>query len=170
MDEAVPEEEFLAELREKDEIRVPGTAVFLSSSPEGIPYSLLHNFKHNKVLHQTVLLMTILTDTVPRVLPEKRREVKALGEGLFRIVLRYGFMETPNIPRALKTCSREFSAEIADTTFFVSRETIIPRGKKSMAFWRTGLFASMVRYTSSVMHFLRIPPDRVIEIGIQMYL
>lgn len=170
MDEAVPEEEFLAELREKDEIRVPGTAVFLSSSPEGIPYSLLHNFKHNKVLHQTVLLMTILTETVPRVLPEKRREVKALGEGLFRIVLRYGFMETPNIPRVLKTCSREFSAEIADTTFFVSRETIIPRGKKSMAFWRIGLFASMARNTSSVMHFLRIPPDRVIEIGIQMYL
>jgi KUP system potassium uptake protein len=169
-EESVPVDEFLAELREKDEIRVPGTAVFLTSSQDGIPYSLLHNFKHNKVLHETVLLMTIETESVPRVPSEKRREVKALGEGLFRIILHYGFMENPNIPRVLKTCSREFRAEPGETTFFMSRETIIPRGKKGMPLWRGRLFASMARNTGSVIHFLRIPPDRVIEIGIQMYL
>ena len=169
-EESVPVDEFLAELREKEEIRVPGTAVFLTSSQDGIPYSLLHNFKHNKVLHETVLLMTIETESVPRVLAEKRREVKALGEGLFRIILHYGFMENPNIPRVLKTCSREFEAELSETTFFMSRETIIPRGKRGMPLWRSGLFASMARNTGSVIHFLRIPADRVIEIGIQVYL
>lgn len=169
-DQSMPVDEFLAELREKDEVRVPGTAVFMTSSQDGIPYALLHNFKHNKVLHETVLLMTILTETVPRVLPDRRREVTALGEGFFRIILHYGFMENPNIPRVLKSCSREFNAELNDTTFFMSRETIIPRGKKSMPLWRIGLFASMARNVGSVVHFLRIPPDRVIEIGVQMYL
>ncbi len=169
-EESMPTDEFLAEINEHPVIRVPGTAVFMSSSREGIPYALLHNLKHNKVLHETVILMTILTENVPRVLPEKRREIKALGENLFRINLRYGFMENPNIPRVLKTSSRDFDVDINDTTFFLSRETIIPRGKLSMPLWRIRLFVGMVRNTGSATHFFRIPPDRVIEIGVQMQL
>lgn len=169
-EESMPVEQFLDELNDSPVIRVPGTAVFMTSSQEGIPPALLHNLKHNKILHETVVLMTILTENVPRVLPEKRREVKSLGENLFRINLRYGFKETPNIPRVLKTSSREFDVELNDTTFFISRETIIPTGGHTMPLWRIKLFSGMARNAGSATHFFRIPPDRVIEIGVQILL
>lgn len=169
-EEAMPTDEFLSKMNDYPVKRVPGTAVFMTNSREGIPHSLLHNLKHNKVLHETVILLTILTENVPRVLPEKRREVKVLGENLFRINLHYGFMETPNIPRVLKTSSRDFDLDINDTTFFLSRVSIIPRGKVSMPLWRIRLYVSMARNTGSATHFFRIPPDRVIEIGVQMHL
>jgi KUP system potassium uptake protein len=169
-DEAVPIDTFLANLAENPPTRVPGAAVFMTSSREGVPYALLHNLKHNKVLHETVVLLTVLTENVPRVAPEKRREVRRLGEQFFRINLHYGFMETPNIPRVLKSSSRDFDIDLSDTTFFLSRETLIPKVTSKMSLWRLKLFIGMARNTGSAVNFFRIPPDRVIEIGVQLTL
>jgi KUP system potassium uptake protein len=169
-EESMPIEEFLANLAENPPIRVAGTAVFMTGSQVGVPYALLHNLKHNKVLHETVVIMTVLTEPVPWVLSEKRRQVQRLADGLFRINLRYGFMEPPNIPRVLKSSSREFDIELADTTFFLSRETLIPAPTPKMALWRLKLFIGLARNTSSAAGYFRIPSDRVIELGTQIVL
>jgi KUP system potassium uptake protein len=169
-EESMPLEKFLESIAENPPVRVPGTAVFMTSSREGIPHALLHNLKHNKVLHETVVLITVLTENLPRVAPEKRREVHRLADGIFRVVLHYGFKETPDIPRVLKSSSRDFHIHIADTTFFLSRETMIPAPIPEMALWRLNLFIGMARNTTSVVNFFRIPPDRVVEIGVQIVL
>jgi KUP system potassium uptake protein len=167
-EEAMPIAEFLANLAENPPVRVPGTAVFMTGSRSGAPMALLNNLKHNKVLHQTVIIITVLTEPVPRVAPEKRREVQKLGDSLFRITLHYGFKETPNIPRVLKSSSREFDIELADTTFFLSRETLIPAPTSKMALWRLKLYIGMARNTSSAASYFRIPSERLIELGTQM--
>ncbi|MGZ8245031.1 potassium transporter Kup [Methylomagnum sp.] len=169
-EDAMPIEEFLANLETNPPIRVPGTAVFMTGSRKGVPFALLHNLRHNKVLHETVVIMTVLTEPVPRVAPEKRREVIKLGDCLFRIVLHYGFQETPNIPRVLKSSSREFDIDLAETTFFLSRETLIPQSTAKMALWRMKLFVGMARNTSNAAGYFRIPTDRVIELGSQVVL
>jgi KUP system potassium uptake protein len=169
-EESTPIDEFLANLAENPPARVPGTAVFMTSSREGVPYALLHNLKHNKVLHETVVLMTVLTENIPRVPPEKRREIRKLSEQFYRINLHYGFKETPNIPRVLKSSSRDFDIDLSDTTFFLSRETLIPKATPKMPLWRLKLFIGMARNTSSAINFFRIPPDRVVEIGVQLML
>jgi len=166
-EDSLPIDKFLAD---NPPLRVAGTAVFMTSSREGIPPALLHNLKHNKVLHETVVLMTVTTENVPRVAPEKRREIRRLGEGFFRINLHYGFKETPNIPRVLRSSSRDFDIDISDTTFFLSRETIIPSPTPKMPLWRLKLFIGMARNTSSAIGFFRIPPDRVVELGVQRML
>jgi len=163
-------DQFLAEIVDNPPLRVAGTAVFMTSSLEGIPPALLHNLKHNKVLHETVVLMTVTTENVPRVAPEKRREIRRLGAGFFRINLHYGFKEAPNIPRVLRSSSRDFDIDISDTTFFLSRETIIPSPTPKMPLWRLKLFIGMARNTSSAIGFFRIPPDRVVELGVQRML
>jgi KUP system potassium uptake protein len=169
-EDSMPIAEFLASLAEHPPIRVAGTAVFMTGSQVGVPYALLHNLRHNKVLHETVVIMTVLTEPVPWVISEKRRQVQRLADGLFRIHLRYGFMETPNIPRVLKSSSREFDIELADTTFFLSRETLIPAPTPKMALWRLKLFIGLARNTSSAAGYFRIPSDRVIELGTQIVL
>ena len=167
---SVPIAGFLDEIAVQQPLRVPGTAVFMSSSPEGVPYALLHNLKHNKVLHETVVLMTVATEPVPRVAPEKRREVRRLGDGLYRVILHYGFMENPNVPRALKSCSRDLDISLPRTTFFLSRETILPSPAPRLPLWRLRLFTGMARNTVSAVSFFRLPPDRVVEIGVQITL
>jgi KUP system potassium uptake protein len=169
-EESMPISAFLASLAENPPAQVSGTAVFMTGSQVGVPLALLHNLKHNKVLHQTVVVMTVLTEPLPRVAAEKRREVVKLADGLFRINLRYGFMETPNIPRVLKSCSREFDIDLADTTFFLSRETLIPSVTPKMALWRIKLFVGLARNTGSAASYFRIPSDRVIELGTQVVL
>ncbi|CAI8954322.1 potassium transporter Kup [Methylocaldum szegediense] len=167
---SVDVDHFLAEITSNPPLRVAGTAVFMTSSRDDIPPALLHNLKHNKVLHETVVLMTVTTENTPRVAPEKRREIRRLGAGFFRINLHYGFMEAPNIPRALKSASREFDIDISDTTFFLSRETIIPGPTPKMPLWQLRLFIGMFRNTRSTIGFFRIPPDRVVELGVQRML
>jgi KUP system potassium uptake protein len=168
--DSMPIDQFLTEIVDNPPLRVAGTAVFMTSSREGIPPALLHNLKHNKVLHETVVLMTVTTENVPRVAPEKRREIRRLGAGFFRINLHYGFKESPNIPRVLRSSSRDFDIDISDTTFFLSRETIIPSQTPKMPLWRLKLFIGMARNTSSAIGFFRIPPDRVVELGVQRML
>ncbi|SMF95226.1 KUP system potassium uptake protein [Methylomagnum ishizawai] len=169
-EEAMPINVFLARVAEQPPVRVPGTAVFMTGSQFGVPFALLNNLKHNKVLHQTVVVMTVLTEPLPWVAAERRREVTKLADGMFRIVLRYGFMETPNIPRVLKSSSREFDIDPADTTFFLSRETLLPSPNPRMALWRMKLFIGLARNTSSAASYFRIPSDRVIELGTQVVL
>jgi KUP system potassium uptake protein len=149
--------------------RVQGTAVFLSASAQGVPHALLHNVKHNKVLHERVAILTVKIRGVPQVPEEERIEVHALDAGFYRILLHYGFMEEVDIPAALarvKECGPEFRP--MDTSFFLGRQTLIASDKPGMAIWREQLFAWMVRNAESAMSFFKLPVNRVIELGSQL--
>lgn len=161
-------EEFLREIEVHDPVRVNGTAVFLTPHRKGVPPALMQNLEHNKVLHDKVVLMTVVTENIPRVSPEKRREVRQLSSFMFRVVLHYGFMEQPDIPRALKSCSRGFDTDPRTTIFFLWRETIIPSSPSKMVLWRLRLFTNMARNTGSAAIYFRIPPEKVVELGTQM--
>jgi KUP system potassium uptake protein len=149
--------------------RVPGTAVFMSGNPEGTPIALLHNLKHNKILHQRNLLLTIVTDEVPQVDPAKRCEVEGLTAGFQRIIAHYGFMEEPNVPELLGAANIEGPAfNLNNTTFFLSREMVSPTRSSLMMRWRQWVFALMSRNAQSANSFYRIPANRVIELGMQI--
>jgi KUP system potassium uptake protein len=151
--------------------RVPGTAVFMTGSPEGAPPALLHNLKHNKVLHEQVVLLTILSQEVPHVLPEERVEVGPLEQGFVRVIAHYGFMEEPSIPDILKRCREQgLQFQLMGTSFFLGRETLVPAKKPGMAAWREALFSWMSRNARSATSFFRIPPNLVVELGAQVEL
>jgi len=149
--------------------RVPGTAVFMTSSSNGVPHALLHNLKHNKVLHERVILLTVRIEDVPYVPVEKRSETKDYGQGFYRIVLRYGFMEEVDVPAALselKGCGPV--CKMMDTSFFLARQTLLPSSRPGMAIWREKLFAWMLRNAESAMEFFKLPTNRVVELGSQV--
>lgn len=149
--------------------RVSGTAVFMSSAKSGVPSALLHNIKHNKVLHERVVILTVSIEDVPFVEAHERFEVKDLGQGFYRMVLRYGFLEETDIPVALKqvqVCGQPF--EMMKTSFFLSRQTLITSPKPGMAIWREKLFSWMLRNAASAMEFFRLPTNRVVELGSQV--
>ena len=151
--------------------RVPGTAVFMTASLEGVPHALLHNLIHNKVLHERVVLLTVTNEDVPHVPAEERVAVEPLEENFYRLLLRYGFKDEPDIPAALEACSAlgiEF--RLMETSFFFSRETLISTKVPGMAQWREKLFISMARNASGAMTFFRIPTNRVVELGSQVEL
>jgi KUP system potassium uptake protein len=166
---SLPFERFRADALDSSVTRVPGTAVFLTRSPEGIPPSLLHNLKHNHVLHERVVLLTILSEPTPHVRERNRIEASALGDGLFRVVLHFGFMDDPVIPPVLARASAP-GLEICppDTTYFLGRETIFATRKPGMAMWRERLFAFMARNARSATLFFGLPPGRVVEMGAQI--
>jgi len=149
--------------------RVPGTAVFMTSTADGVPHALLHNLKHNKVLHERVILLTVKIVDQP-YWPEAERAVRdSMGEGFHRLVLRYGFMEEVDVPAALKSvheCGAEF--KMMDTSFFLSRQTLLASERPGMAVWREKLFAWMLRNAESAMEFFRLPTNRVVELGSQI--
>jgi KUP system potassium uptake protein len=150
--------------------RVPGTAVFMTSSAKGVPHALLHNLKHNKVIHERVMLLTVRIEDVPYVPSERRLETQDYGCGFFRVILRYGFMEDLDVPAELGrlegcggTCRR------MDTSFFLARQTLIATTRKpGMVNWRERLFAWMLRNSESAMEFFKLPPNRVVELGSQV--
>ncbi|WP_202196471.1 KUP/HAK/KT family potassium transporter, partial [Sphingomonas sp. LH128] len=149
--------------------RVPGTAIFMASSNMGVPSALLHNIKHNKVLHERVVVLTVEVQDGPYVEPEDRFTVVDLGQGFYRLTLRYGFMEETDIPAALAhapMCGGPF--EMMKTSFFLSRQTLVPSEKPGMAIWREKLFAWMMRNAASAMEFFRLPTNRVVELGSQL--
>ncbi|HEY0629650.1 MAG TPA: potassium transporter Kup [Sphingomicrobium sp.] len=149
--------------------RVPGTAVFMTTSMTGIPHALLHNLKHNKVLHERVMLLTVRIEDVPFVLGERRIETKDYGAGFYRIIIRYGFMEEIDVPAALaqvKQCGPQF--KMMDTSFFLARQTLIASARPGMAIWREKLFAWMLRNAESAMEFFKLPTNRVVELGSQV--
>ncbi len=149
--------------------RVGGTAVFLASTDD-IPPALLHNLKHNKVLHERVVILTVAIEQVPHVAPELRADVKALGQGFYRTVLHYGFMDEIDIPLALHVlgdaAGEKFKA--METSYFLARQTLIPSARPGMALWREKLFAWMVRNAESAMEFFKLPTNRVVELGSQV--
>jgi len=150
--------------------RVRGTAVFLSASSDVVPAALLHNLKHNQVLHERVLILHVKVEEVPHVLPEKRVEIHDAGSGFFRVILHYGFMEEVDIPRDLagiKTCGEPFN--MMSTSFFLGRQKLIPSKKvPGMALWREKLFAWMLKSSESAMEFFKLPTNRVVELGSQL--
>ncbi len=150
--------------------RVQGTAVFMTSAKDGVPAALLHNLKHNQVLHERVALVTVETTDTPYVSELDRIYLHRLKNGFMRVIVRYGFMEDPDIPNALKHCNRfGESFDMMDTTFFLSRETVIPRlNRRLIASWRARLFALMSKNATSATDFFRIPSNRVVELGTQM--
>ena len=150
--------------------RVKGTSVFLSASANNVPAALLHNLKHNQVLHQRVILLNVKVEEVPHVPPEKRVEVHDAGHGFYRVILHYGFMEEVDIPRDLariNTCGEPFN--MMSTSFFLGRQKLIASKKvPGMALWREKLFAWMLKSSESAMEFFKLPTNRVIELGSQL--
>jgi KUP system potassium uptake protein len=151
--------------------RVPGTAVFLTSTADRVPHALLHNLKHNKVLHERVVFLTIHTQDIPRVAPRERIRLAGLGHEFWRMDAYYGFMEEPDVPVLLAAAEREgFAFEMMDTSFFVSRETLIATVAPAMALWRERLFVSMSKMAIKATDFFHIPTNRVVELGTQVEL
>jgi KUP system potassium uptake protein len=150
--------------------KVPGTAIFMNSGSNGTPSALLHNIKHNKVLHERVVVLTVSIDDAPYVDPDNRVEMTDLGDGFYRLILHYGFMEETDIPAALakidNMCGAPF--EMMQTSFFLSRQTLLSAEKPGMAVWREKLFAWMMRNAATPMEFFRLPTNRVVELGSQV--
>ena len=149
--------------------RVPGTAVFMTSTPEGVPHALLHNLKHNKVLHERIILLTVKIIDEPYVAEGQRCHIEDLTHGFHRMILKYGFIEEPDVPVALANvhrCGAEF--RMMDTSFFLARQTLLPSARPGMMIWREKLFAWMLRNAESAMEFFKLPTNRVVELGSQV--
>jgi KUP system potassium uptake protein len=165
---AVPLAPFVAGLLEHPPLRVPGTAVFMTADAKGAPSALLHNLKHNKVLHERVVILNVRYVEVPYVPASDRLEMAKLAEGFFHVVVRYGFMDDIDIPQAMSQCPCGMEFNLMETTFFFSRENLIPTHGEGMMLWREHLFATMARNAASPMTFFRIPANRVVELGTQI--
>ena len=170
LDECVePLSQFLGEITEHPPNRVPGTAIFMFRSPVHTPYSLAQNLKTNKVLHERVILLSVKTEEVPRVKRSQRVTLTPLGNEFYQVVMRFGFMEQPNVPRVLRSVWPN-GADIAlsDVTYFVGRETVFATNRPGMALWRERLFALMSRNALSASSFYHLPPSQVVELGAQV--
>jgi KUP system potassium uptake protein len=166
---AIPIDHFLAAITATPPIRVPGTAVFMTAQPRGIPPALAHNLRHNKMLHERVVLLTVSTAPVPHVAEDHRITSEAIGYGMYSIRLVYGFMEDPHVPNALRTaCAAGVDIDINDITYFLGRETILVTGRRGMARWREKLFVLMTRNAVPATSFFRLPAERVVELGVQV--
>ncbi|MDD2885125.1 MAG: potassium transporter Kup [Dechloromonas sp.] len=162
---------FIDALGSSPPVRVPGTAVFLNADPSGVPHAMLHNLMHNKVLHERVVLLSVQFFDVPYVPEIDQVEVEALRESFWRVTVRYGFKDEPNVPAALATCTIAGQAfDPLETSYFIGRETLIPSMGSDMAYWRGKLFVAMFRNAGSATAFFRIPSNRVIELGSQVVL
>lgn len=161
---------FLPGLMLAPPVRVPGTAIFLTADPGLVPHALLHNLKHNKVLHERNVFLTVETLPVPYAPVEKRIRVDAIGDDFYRVLVRFGFMETPDVPLALmRACDRDgLSMDPMDTTYFASRENVVAGARRGMPTWRDKLFAFMHRNAAPATGFFRIPGNRLVELGAQV--
>jgi KUP system potassium uptake protein len=174
-DSALPLGVFLEDIGRNPRIRVSGTAVFMTSEPSGVPVVLLHHLKHNKVLHDQVILLSILAADVPQVNADERVRIEPLEHGFFRVIARYGFMESPNVKELLKLCNdRGLRTRPLETTYYLGRERLIPTRRKRgdhgirMALWRKKIFAIMSRNAIGATQFFGIPPNRAVELGTQV--
>jgi KUP system potassium uptake protein len=166
---AITEEDFLRDLAAKRIPRVPGTAIFMSRMDNGIPTALLHNLKHNKVVHQRVVLLTVDIEETPTLSEDERHAWRELGHGVFRLTIRFGFMEEPDLPGLLDRLGpKPLSFPRMATSYFLGRETLIPTKRPGMALWREHLFAWMNRNSASASQFFSLPANQVIELGAQV--
>jgi KUP system potassium uptake protein len=150
--------------------RVEGTSIFMTSNPAAVPHAMLHNLKHNKVLHQRVVFLTVITSEVPFVSPWERLKVVELGEGFYRVEARYGFKDEPDVNEITEICEQQHGMkfELMETSFFLARETVIPSKVPGMPMWQEQLFAWMFRNATRATDYFRIPPNRVVELGTQV--
>ncbi|HZF54628.1 MAG TPA: KUP/HAK/KT family potassium transporter [Polyangiaceae bacterium] len=166
---ALPLQAFLDDVKNVRPHRVKGTAVFMASNPHGTPPVLLHHFKHNQVLHQQVVLLTIESLKVPEVPVEERVQVSELGEGFWKVTARYGFMQQPNVPNILSLCKRKgLQTASGSTSFYLGRETLLPTGHSGLSRWRKNLFAFISRNARPATSYFGLPPGRVVELGMQI--
>jgi KUP system potassium uptake protein len=166
---AIPLQDFIATVTATRPVRVPGTAVFMTAQPTGTPPALAHNLQYNKVLHQHVIVLTVSTAQHPHVPPDERVWFEPLGHDLFNVRVQYGFMEDPDVPAALEQARLQglsFAAD--DVTYFLGRETILVSRREGMARWREKLFVLMARNAVRATAFFRLPPERVVELGVQV--
>ena len=166
---AVPVEDFIAVVASTPPTRVPGTAVFMTAQPTGTPPALAHNLRYNKILHEHVVVLTVSTAQVPHLTPEERVSFESLGHNIFNVRAQYGFMEDPNVPDVLDQARQQgLEIDTDDVTYFLGRETIIVTRRKGMAIWREKLFVLMARNAVRATAFFRLPPERVVELGVQV--
>ncbi|EQD58352.1 potassium transporter [mine drainage metagenome] len=162
-------ETFIASIANHPPLRVPGTAIFLTANQDSVPHALLHNLKHNKVLHERNVLLTVETLDTPTADSGERVELTALGREFYRLVMRFGFSEEPDVPRTLQQCQKlGLPFDMMDTTFFLSRENIVASERAGMALWRDKLFAFLARNAMPATAFFRIPGNRLVELGTQV--
>ena len=167
----LPLETFLENLTRDEPVRVPGTAVFLSGNPQGTPLALLHNLKHNKVLHERNLLLSLAVDEAAHVDPATRLNVQPLPLGFFRVTGRYGFMDEPDVPELLRECAAHgLKVRVPEATFFLSSESIIAGKRPGMVYWRKRLFGMLSRNAQRATAFFKLPANRVVELGMQVEL
>jgi KUP system potassium uptake protein len=166
---SLPMDLFLEDVRRRKPPRVPGTAVFLTSDTSGAPVVLLHHLKHNKVLHEQVILLSIVTRDVPYVAQSERARVEELGEGFWRIVAGYGFMQSPSVNEVMECCEPQgIKIRPMDTSYYLGREQLLPTGDSPMARWRKKVFVVMARNARAATAFFGLPPNRVVELGAQI--
>lgn len=168
---SIPVAAFIDSIAADPPHRVKGTGVFMTANPEGVPSSLLHNLKHNHVLHERVVLLTIVVEDIPDVLPEDRIRIERLGQGFWRIRGHYGFKQTSDVPVLLAACKlQQLEFDLMQTSFFFNRETIVSHPQQKLARWRGKLFVGMSHLASTASDYYGIPPNRVIELGTQVQL
>ena len=167
---AVMIEDFFTSIDFLKPARVPGTAVYMSAQTTGMPTALVHNLQYNKVLHERVVILSIITVQQPHCAPEERVAVDDLGRGLFNVRLQYGFMEDPDVPRALLAAAkaRGMKFDFQDVVYFLGRQTILVTDREGMALWREKLFVLMSRNAVRATAYFRLPPERVVELGVQV--
>ena len=167
-EESLPVETFLKSVG-TSVTRVPGTAIFMTGGSDGVPHALLHNLKHNKVLHERVVFLTVVIDDIPHVDVANRVSVQHLGRRFYRVILHFGYLDDTDVPVALKLAqSMGLELNDMDTSYFLGRETLIPSARPGMALWRESLFAWMSRSATSAMDFFKLPVNRVVELGTQV--
>jgi KUP system potassium uptake protein len=165
-----PLAKFIAELDPSQMPRVDGTAVYLASRRDTLPYAMTDNLRHNKVLHERVVILTVMTERVPSVAETERVELQDLGKGIWRMTVRFGFAERPALPPVLAAHAGEFPIDLAETSFFVGRELPVPSLQPGIAIWREKLYAFMTRNAVAAWDYFQIPPKRVVEVGTQVEL
>ena len=168
---SIPDQLFLDDIPANKLPRVPGTAVFMTSGTDGIPNVLLHHVKHNKVLHQQVVLLSITTENIPFAVGNSSLQVRELEHGFYRVLARVGFMQQPNVPKILARCAKHgLETAISDTTYYLGRQTLLTTGKSKVARWRKMLFSFLARNSRPPSAFFNLPPNRVVELGLQIEL
>ncbi|MGH6720353.1 MAG: KUP/HAK/KT family potassium transporter, partial [Alphaproteobacteria bacterium] len=150
-------------------LRIAGTAVYLTAETDAVPHALLHNLKHNQVLHERVVMLSVETEDVPRVAESERITVTPLGKRFYRVVLRFGFFETPDVPAGLALAAAHgLDIDVAGTSFFVGRQKLVPSIRPSLPRWRERLYIGMARNAESATDYFGLPPNRVVELGAQL--
>ena len=167
--EAMALEPFIEAIGAHPPARVPGIALFMTPNPDGVPHAMLHNLKHNKVLHEKVVILTVRFMDYPHTPVEERVEVERLPYGFYRVIMNYGFKDEPDLPRDLSLCNEQnLSIDAMDTSFFIGKEILMASGKSGMSYWRKKIFIGLFRTTETITNQFKLPPNRVVELGSQV--